>query len=256
VVSTAPATPGTGGDDPDTIARGIRLAVSNGAGVICVGRSVQPSAALRTAVDDARRAGVIVVAADGNRAGEDLPAYPAGYDGVLAAVPLAHDGTVAVTSPSGRALGLAVPGVDITTTNSGGGYRIDAGTAAAGILAGAVALVRAAYPNLPADEVVHRLTATAQDTGQPGPDDRYGQGTVDLVGALVKSVPLLHPSPAPSKGGSPGPTPAGAAPPGPAPTRQTPLGWLLALPVLGVFGALAAYAVRARRARPSTTPHV
>jgi hypothetical protein len=42
---------------------------------------------------------------------------------------------------------------------------------------------------MPATEVVHRLTATAIDKGDPGRDDLYGYGIVNLVGALTADVP-------------------------------------------------------------------
>jgi subtilisin family serine protease len=162
--------------DADQLAAGIDLAVRQGATVICVGYSVAGDERLKASVAAAQQAGAIIVAADGNRPGEQPAPDPAGYDGVLAAVPLANDGSVTASSPSGRRLGLAVPGNAIMTTNHEGGYQIVAGYAAAGILAGAVALVRAAHPALPPDEVVHRLTTTATDLDQPGPDAETGYG--------------------------------------------------------------------------------
>ena len=55
-----------------------------------------------------------------------------------------------------------------------------------------MALVRAKYPDLPADEVVHRLTATATDKGAPGRDNEYGYGVLNLVAALTADVPPLR----------------------------------------------------------------
>jgi subtilisin family serine protease len=43
--------------------------------------------------------------------------------------------------------------------------------------------VRAKYPDLSAAEVVHRLTATADDKGPPGRDDEYGYGVLNIVKA-------------------------------------------------------------------------
>jgi subtilase family protein len=251
VTAAAPlASPGPG-DDSAAMARGIDLAVTRGAKVICVGRGVPDSPALRTAVEAAVRAGAVVVAADGNRPGEDAPPYPAAYPGVVAAVPLNRNLTVTVASHSGRALGLSVPGDDIVSTNTGGGYRIDAGSAAVGVLAGAVALVRAAYPALAGDEVVHRMTATAGDAGAPGRDDLYGYGRLDLLAALTQSVPLLHPAPSASAGAAL-PAPAATRSPGAAAGRSSDrprgvFGWLVMLPLLAVLGALGWYAYRAER---------
>ena len=73
------------------------------------------------------------------------------------------------------------------------------------IVAGAAALIRSRYPDLSAQEVIHRLTATATDKGPPGRDPEYGYGVLNLVAALTADVPPLqpgasastHPRPAP-----------------------------------------------------------
>ena len=202
---------------------------------------------LAQAVREAQAADAIIVAADGNRAGEAFEPYPAAYDGVLAAVPLSHDGDVLVTSDSGRKLGFGVPGEEIMTTNTGGGYRVDAGSASAGVLAAVVALVRAAYPKLPADEIVHRLSVTAVDAGLKGVDPAFGVGRVDLVPALTRVIPLAHPPkpsavPSPSVAASASVT-APAAGPVVARSRGR-LGWLLSLPLIAFIGVLLWYALR------------
>ncbi|MEV0131484.1 S8 family serine peptidase [Dactylosporangium sp. NPDC050688] len=253
VVLGSPATPdptGTRTVTPDQLAEGIELATVRGAKVIVVGYSVGGSERLAQAVREAQAADAIIVASDGNRAGEAFEPYPAAYDGVLAAVPLSRAGDVLVTSDSGRRLGFGVPGEEIMTTNTGGGYRIDAGSASAGELAAVVALVRAAYPKLPADEIVHRLSVTAVDAGAPGPDPQFGVGRVDLVPALTRVIPLAHP-PTPSAVPSPSaaaPASADAPVAGPVVARSRgPLGWLLSLPLVAFIGVLLWYALRAER---------
>jgi subtilisin family serine protease len=85
---------------------------------------------------------------------------------------------------------LSAPAVDITSTGIAGTYLHGTGTSnATAIIAGAAALVRAKYPKMSATEVIHRLTATAIDKGDPGRDDLYGYGIVNLVGALTADVP-------------------------------------------------------------------
>jgi subtilisin family serine protease len=58
-------------------------------------------------------------------------------------------------------------------------------------VSGAAALVRSRFPHLSAEEVVHRLTATAIDKGPPGRDDEYGYGVLNILGALTADVPPL-----------------------------------------------------------------
>ena len=58
-------------------------------------------------------------------------------------------------------------------------------------------MVRARFPKLSAVEVIHRLTATADDKGPPGRDDQYGYGVINLVKALTADVPPLTPTASP-----------------------------------------------------------
>jgi subtilisin family serine protease len=83
-------------------------------------------------------------------------------------------------------------------------------SAAAAVAAGAAALVRAAHPELSAAEVVHRLVATVDDAGEPGPDERYGNGILNPVEALTADVP----PPTASPGADPGGPGGRAEPPG------------------------------------------
>jgi subtilisin family serine protease len=97
---------------------------------------------------------------------------------------------------SGPEVVLAAPAIDIVSTDRVGdgrsGYATGVGTSAStAIVAGAVALVRSKYPDLPATEVIHRLTATADDRGPPGRDNDYGYGIVNLVKALTADVPPI-----------------------------------------------------------------
>ncbi len=81
------------------------------------------------------------------------------------------------------------------STTATGGYTTGTGTSGStAIIAGAAALVRSKFPNLSAAEVVHRLTATADDKGPPGRDNEYGYGVVNLVKALTADVPPLQPT--------------------------------------------------------------
>jgi subtilisin family serine protease len=105
---------------------------------------------------------------------------------------------------------LAAPAVDIMSTESrlvtASGYAARTGTSdATAIIAGVAALVRSEFPELSAEEVIHRMTYTADDRGAPGRDDQYGYGIVNPVAALTADVPLLNP---PGDGAG-GPTPGG-----------------------------------------------
>ena len=80
---------------------------------------------------------------------------------------------------------LAAPGVGIRTADvvakGGGGRQIASGTSfAAPHVSGAAAVLKGAFPNLSAKQVVRLLLITARDLGAPGVDEVYGHGLVDL----------------------------------------------------------------------------
>jgi type VII secretion-associated serine protease mycosin len=172
------------------VARAIDWAVGHGARVISVSQSTAGTPDLRASIDRARRADVVVVAGVGNAPSEVFVTFPAAIEGVVAVGATDRSGNHASVSVTGKQVVLSAPGVDITSTSNTGGYRTGTGTSdATAIVAGAAALVRAKFPNLSADEVVHRLTATATDKGAPGRDDEYGYGVLNLVAALTANVP-------------------------------------------------------------------
>ncbi|WP_345625781.1 S8 family serine peptidase [Rugosimonospora acidiphila] len=195
---------GDGGRTNDAaMTASIKYAIERRVQVICLaegGGGGTPD--LATAVRAAEDANIVVVAAVGNRSqGSLVVDAPADLPGVLSVGSVDQNGNHAADSVTGSAVVLSAPGVDIVHPAPGGGYSAGTGTSdATSITAGAVALVRAKYPNLSAAEVIHRLTATATDKGPPGRDDEYGYGVINIVAALTVNVPPLSASasPAPS----------------------------------------------------------
>ena len=140
----------------------------------------------------------MVVASAGNTPGPNYVDYPAAYPGVVAVSGIDRNGRHAKISVSGEEVTIAAPSDDIWSINANGGYRTGTGTSdSAAIVSGAAALIRSRYPDLTAEEVIHRLTATATDKGPPGHDPEYGHGIVNLVAALTADVPPL-PQPTPT----------------------------------------------------------
>lgn len=194
---------------------GINWATDHGAKVISVSSGGGTSPELEAAVVRAQQADVVVVAAAGNTDGAVFVAGLARVPGVVAVAATDQKGNRAAISVAGPEVVIAAPGVKITSTDHTGGYRTGTGTSdSTAIVAGAVALIRAKYPSLSADEVIHRITATATDKGGPGRDEQYGYGVLNLVAALTADVPPATTSTAstgPAVRGSPTPT-AVAAP--------------------------------------------
>ena len=86
---------------------------------------------------------------------------------------------------------LAAPGVRIIAPNVGGGRQIGSGTSfAAPHVSGAAAVLKSAFPNLGAKQIVRLLLITARDLGDAGVDDVYGYGLVDLERATRPQIDL------------------------------------------------------------------
>ena len=176
-------------------AAGIEWAARHGANIINFSGAVGPSLELQSAVGLASAMNVLVVAAAGNKGQDITAAYPASMRGVLAVGASDRLGNPAELTRPSPSVQLCAPGVDIESAFPGGKYWNGSGTSeATAIVSGAAALVRAKFPQLSAQEVIHRLTATATDIGEPGRDDECGYGVLNIVKALTADVPPLIPA--------------------------------------------------------------
>jgi type VII secretion-associated serine protease mycosin len=242
--------------DSVNLASGIDYAIQQGADVISVSLAGSPRPELSRAVEAALAADIVIVAGVGNRPSQIVVSFPAFLDGVLAVGASDKKGNHAAISVTGDKVQLVAPGVDIHSTNRGGGYVRSNGTSnSTAIVAGAAALVRSKYPDLSAQEVVHRLTATATDKGAPGRDPEYGYGVLNLVAALTANVPLLQPSGATSPDGTAGPGPSATALPSPGTDRTgvfALLGVSLLLLIAAAIGAAVVLAARRRKTTPQS----
>jgi subtilisin family serine protease len=172
--------------DMSTVARGLRYAVAHGARIVNVSLSGPTAGAdIAGAIDEARAAGVVVVAAAGNT-GADLdvtPAYPAALDAPNLVTVTSSDrrGALSPRASFGRAsVDLAAPGQDILSTARGGGYEFRSGTStAAAQVSGALALLAGARPALGADALRGALLAAARRSSLP-----VASGALDIGGAL------------------------------------------------------------------------
>ncbi|MEV6926001.1 type VII secretion-associated serine protease mycosin [Dactylosporangium sp. NPDC051485] len=200
-VSPAPAFGGSGKD----LAAGLEWAISQHAKVICISLGTDEDPKVKAAIEKALAADIVVVAAVGNRPKTTKVAFPAKLPGVLAVGAVNQQGVASEASVTGPEVLLTAPGVDIMSTDIEGNHRATSGTSDANaVVAGVTALVRAKYPQLSGAEIVRRLTATAQDKGEPGRDPVYGYGIVDPVKALTADVPPASPSASPQASAAPG----------------------------------------------------
>lgn len=174
-----------------TLAAMIDDAVEEGVAIINLSLAVvEDHKTIRDAVARAVDQDILVVAAAGNEGNQGVGGgrvYPAAYPGVLAVGAVDEAGQPLDSSNSGEWIDLAGYGQDLPVVAPGGsGYRSEAGTSmAAAQVSGAAALVRARFPELSAEQVAERLTASAAPVGG-GRNDRTGAGIVDPFGALTQ----------------------------------------------------------------------
>jgi subtilisin family serine protease len=193
----------SGGDisPDDQIARAVRWAVDNGADVISLSltRNTRdwPESWDR-AFSYAAANDVVVIAAAGNRgSGTVAVGAPATMPGVLTVGGVSREGRASDTASSqGITIGVMAPSEGLVGAIPGGNYVSWSGTSGATpIVAGIVALVRAAYPNLDAANVINRILMTARPVTETTPDPLYGYGLVDAYAAVTADVPRIQGNP-------------------------------------------------------------
>ena len=234
----------------DQIADAVRWAVDNGADVINMSltrNTLEWPESWDDAFLYAMEKDVVVVAAAGNRgSGTTQVGAPATMPGVLTVGGVDRAGSASWdASAQGISIGVSAPSEQLVGAVPGGGYVLWDGTSGATpLVAGIVALVRAAHPELDAANVIQRIIATSRDAGASGADPIYGFGLVDAAAAVSADVPAVTANPMGdlaewirvNRRADATPAPAETLAPAPAPTAaplpqaggvQTPLGTLL-----------------------------
>nr|WP_314173752.1 type VII secretion-associated serine protease mycosin [Streptomyces sp. DSM 40971] len=173
------------------LADGLRWAADKGADVINLSlgddsSSAHPEAGEDAAVRYAQRKGAVVVASAGN-GGEDGDhvSYPAAYPGVIAVTAVDRRGARASFSTRRWYASVAAPGKEVLIADPDRQYYEGWGTSAASAFAsGAVALVRAAHPDLSPAQIKELMSDTARHTPEGGRSDALGTGVVDPAAAI------------------------------------------------------------------------
>ena len=168
-----------------TVASGIRWAVDNGANIVTMSLGVDgPSATLENQIAYASQNRVVTIAASGN-SGSSVVSYPAAYPSVIAVGAIDSALRRATFSNFGSGLDIMAPGVQIYSTQGGGGYQALSGTStAAPHIAGVAALMLSVNPALTPTEIGSVINATATDISRVGYDTTTGWGIVDAFRAV------------------------------------------------------------------------
>jgi len=104
---------------------------------------------------------------------------------------------------------VVAPGVDIRSSDLYGSYFVATGTSlAAPHVSGAIALLLSAFPNLSVADLRNALTGSVVDLGSAGPDDDFGNGRIDVLGAynMIAGGTIPTSTPAPTSTPLPLPT--------------------------------------------------
>jgi type VII secretion-associated serine protease mycosin len=216
----------------DSLAKGIRYAVDNGAKVISmsIGYSA-PSGVVRAALQYAAARGAVLIASSGNSGQNDQHrahglapvSFPAEYPGVLSVGAVGRDGKAAGFSSNNLSVQVAAPGVHVPAQGRDSMYwTVDGTSPACALVAGVAALIVSKYHRLSPALVLQALTTTARNPGGGGYNPRTGLGfgIVDAAAALSAAGKLMKVRPAGSQvassasfGGGPGAVPAPPVPP-------------------------------------------
>ncbi|MGH3348009.1 MAG: S8 family serine peptidase [Nocardioides sp.] len=194
----------------------VQRAEADGIGVVVMAFDVEGSRELERAVRALTYQDVVVVAATGDRPADGQPGFeelgegPTPGEDVAGTVhPAAYDGVLGVTSTAGGVpaepgsgadasasvllssdVDVAVPSYGaVTLAPNGATCAIDpiSSVAATGIAAGIVALVRSAYPDENARQIVARLTSSASGVSV-APTTATGAGVLQPVEALTQKL--------------------------------------------------------------------
>jgi subtilisin family serine protease len=182
---------------PGDLARALDYAVDHKARIIVL--PVQAKHALGPVFEASLarvvQSGAVVVVSAGNNTGP-RPAFPAQYaadprfaGAMLVAGAATFEGDIAPWSDrAGPAMAryLIAPGEWVITDCRRTGCQFASGTSfSAPFVAGALALIMEAHPELDGPAAADRVLAAARDMGPPGVDDVYGRGMLDVSHAFA-----------------------------------------------------------------------
>jgi subtilisin family serine protease len=192
-----PVTVGSEGPvSASAVAAAIRFAVRHGAQVVNMSFGIQVATpggcdpVLQAAVAYALARDVVLVAAAGDANLIHGPSEPGSCAGVLTAGGVEPGGSLWRDSTREPYVAVAAPADRMTFEGRDGRYSTTAwGTSfSSALVAGAAALVRSRYPDMPWYQVDQRLIDTSVPAGRPVPNDGYGYGVVNPARAVDASA--------------------------------------------------------------------
>jgi hypothetical protein len=183
------AFPADGVSNAFTVASAVKYAAEHGANVINLSLgSPEISELLQSAIEDARKRGIIVVAAVGNDNDEKVLQFPSTMADVLAVAAIELSGAKSAFSNFGAHVDVCAPGSKLVSAYPGSheeSFAVWSGTSFAAPLAAAeAALIFSTDPKNPDVKKLIEDTAQSIDTFNPGFTGKLGKGRIDPLTAL------------------------------------------------------------------------
>jgi hypothetical protein len=184
-----------GQSDSYLLAKGIVAAVDAGAQLINISMgSDGDSALVRNAIEYARAAGVLIVAAAGNN-GTTQVYYPAANAGVIAVGAVDALGNHLDFSNTGTAIAISAPGYGVNAAWPGDQAMSVTGTSfSSPIVVGSIAAImtEAGAGNLTPAQAYQQLISYLNDSGAAGTDPQLGGGMPDIGRVLNAATPGIY----------------------------------------------------------------
>lgn len=187
-----------------TVAAGINCAVRDGVDVINVSIGFEEdSEILKEAIRNAEENDIVVAGAAGNNASDTIY-YPASYSTVLKVTAINSDNVFANFSSYGNGVDLAAPGVDIVTSDIGGGYITVKGTSfSSPFVAAAAAAIISVEPNASSEDIREIILSSVTSINEYGAEEKFGNGLLfmpyyneDILHGNKTETPYFSHSPA------------------------------------------------------------
>ncbi len=175
----------TGNAEDDDMAAGIVYGALAGADILNLSfGDIFYSPLLRDAIRFATDLGCIVVASSGNSGGS-ASHYPSNFSAAIGVGATTPSDRLAIFSVSGSLVDLVAPGVNVATTEMGGGFEEVSGTSfAAPLVSAAAALLLELDATLTPADIRGILMETSDDLGDKGWDTEFGAGRLNALQAV------------------------------------------------------------------------
>jgi subtilisin family serine protease/fibronectin type 3 domain-containing protein len=177
----------SGYGEEDDAASAILYAVANGAQVINMSfGDVFVSQVLQDVIKYARSKGVIMIASSGNSSTDQIH-YPSGFAETISVGATDNNDELAGYSNYGPTVDLVAPGSNVISLDLDNGFHNWNGTSfSAPYVSAAAALLLSNQPGLSPDAIRSILVNSTDDLGDPGWDDRFGAGRLNVFKMLLQ----------------------------------------------------------------------